>query len=79
MLQGIPYEIVTLAYVSIKLAASETCKTMEENAYIKAKAYAEQGTLLTLADDSRLEFDALNGSRGSPVAMLARALRIGRE
>jgi XTP/dITP diphosphohydrolase len=42
----------------------ETGKTFEENAILKAKYYAEKFHILTLADDSGLEVDALNGEPG---------------
>ena len=71
LLQGIPYEIVTLADVGIDLAVSETGKTLEDNAAIKARAYAAQGNLLTLADDSGLEVDALGGEPGALSARYA--------
>lgn len=38
--------------------------TFEENAFLKAKAYAEAFQLPTIADDSGLEVDALGGKPG---------------
>lgn len=38
--------------------------TFEENALLKAKAYAEAFQLPTIADDSGLEVDALGGKPG---------------
>jgi len=43
---------------------SETGATFTENAILKARGYAEQIGLWTLADDSGLEVDALNGAPG---------------
>jgi len=43
---------------------SETAQTYSENAILKAKGYARQTGLLTLADDSGLEVDALDGRPG---------------
>ncbi len=43
---------------------AETGATFAENAIIKARAYAEATGLLTLADDSGLEIDALDGAPG---------------
>jgi XTP/dITP diphosphohydrolase len=42
----------------------ETAHTYSENAILKAKGYAGQTRLLTLADDSGLEVDALGGRPG---------------
>ena len=42
----------------------ETGKDLEENAIIKAKAYGEKSKILTLADDTGLEVDALGGRPG---------------
>ncbi len=64
MLQGIPYEIVTLADLSITTQVEETGDTFEANARLKAFSYAEESGLLSLADDSGLEVDALGGAPG---------------
>jgi XTP/dITP diphosphohydrolase len=42
----------------------ETGRTFKENAYIKAKAYAEKYNMVTLADDSGLEVSYLGGEPG---------------
>jgi XTP/dITP diphosphohydrolase len=42
----------------------ETGSTFRENSVLKARAYAAVTNLLTLADDSGLEVDALNGAPG---------------
>lgn len=42
----------------------ETGATFEENAIIKAKAYGQKSGILTIADDSGLEIDALGGEPG---------------
>jgi len=65
LLQGIPYEVVTLADVGIDQAVGETGETLEENAVLKAKAYASLSNMLTLADDSGLEVTALSGAPGA--------------
>jgi len=65
LLQGIPYEVVTLADVGIDQEVGETGKTLEENAVFKAKAYASLSNLVTLADDSGLEVTALSGAPGA--------------
>jgi XTP/dITP diphosphohydrolase len=71
LLEGIPYEIVTLADKGIYQTVNETGKTLEENAVLKAKSYACQGNLLTLADDSGLEVDVLGGEPGALSARFA--------
>ncbi len=43
---------------------SEDGKTFAENALLKARGYAGQAGILTLADDSGLEVDALGGAPG---------------
>jgi XTP/dITP diphosphohydrolase len=63
LLQGLPYELVTLAEVAIG-QVSEDGKNLEENAELKARVCAERSQLLTLADDSGLEVDALGGEPG---------------
>lgn len=42
----------------------ETGSTFEENAALKAQAYSQASGLITLADDSGLVVDALNGAPG---------------
>ncbi len=57
------YNVLTQDYFSIP-SIPETGKTFEENALIKANQVAEKTDLLTLADDSGLEVDLLNGEPG---------------
>ncbi len=64
LLAGLPFELVTLDEVGIHDDAAETGATFLENARLKAEAYAQQSGLLTLADDSGLEVDALGGEPG---------------
>lgn len=64
LFQGIPYQIVTPQQIGINLAVPETGATLEENAREKARAYATASELLTLADDSGLEVDALGREPG---------------
>jgi len=64
LLGGIPFELVTPAQVGLKLDVEETGITFEANAKIKAVAFCQASGLLTLADDSGLEVDALHGEPG---------------
>jgi len=71
MLQGLPYQLVTLAEQGISTSVSETGKSLEENATLKATAFAAESRLLTLSDDSGLEVDALGGEPGPRSARYA--------
>jgi XTP/dITP diphosphohydrolase len=64
LLQGIPYEIMTLAEQGIATAVDEVGGSLEENARLKATVLAAESKLLSLADDSGLEVDALGGEPG---------------
>jgi len=64
LLRDLPYQLVTLAEQGITTAVSEDGETLEENASIKAKAFAAESQLLAMADDSGLEVDALGGEPG---------------
>lgn len=64
LLKGLDLELVTLDQVGINQAAPEDYSTFEENARSKAEFYSSLSGLTTLADDSGLEVDALNGEPG---------------
>ncbi|MYD36648.1 MAG: RdgB/HAM1 family non-canonical purine NTP pyrophosphatase [Dehalococcoidia bacterium] len=64
LLDGLPVELVTPADIGLDMEVEETGDTLEENALIKAQAYANAGGILTLADDSGLFVDALDGAPG---------------
>ena len=64
LLQGIPFELVTPKEIGISLDVEENGATYEENARLKAYALAKKSGLLTLADDSGIEVDALDGAPG---------------
>ena len=65
------FNIKTLKDFPDIVPPEETGKTFFENAFIKAKYYAEKTGLLSLADDSGLEVDALNGAPGVNSAIFA--------
>lgn len=56
-------EVVSAADLGIELP-EETGTTFAENAFLKARAAAEQSREISLADDSGLEVDALDGEPG---------------
>lgn len=63
-LKNLPLRIVSLKELVSPPAMVEDGWTFEENALKKARALAEFSDLLTLADDSGLEVDALKGAPG---------------
>jgi len=64
LLQGIPFELVTLAEGGISIIIKEEGESFQENASLKAVAVAAESKLPALADDSGLEVDALGGEPG---------------
>ena len=64
LLKDIPFELVTPADEGIFTVVDEVGETLEENAILKATALAGESGLLSLADDSGLEVDALDGEPG---------------
>lgn len=64
LLQGVPYTLVSLRDLGLPVEIEEPADTFEGNAVIKAETYARMSGLLTMADDSGLEVDALDGAPG---------------
>ncbi len=64
LLNGLDCELVSLREFGITREVAETGSTYAENALLKAREYASMSGLLTLADDSGLEVDALGGRPG---------------
>lgn len=64
LLQSIPFRLTALEDVGIVEEVEEVGTSFEENAILKARAYAALSGFLTLADDSGLEVDALGGEPG---------------
>ena len=58
------FELLSPADLDLTLAVKEDGQTYAENAARKALAYASQTGLLSLADDSGLEVEALDGAPG---------------
>ncbi|MEN9563097.1 MAG: hypothetical protein RIR73_1341 [Chloroflexota bacterium] len=57
-------EFVTPAQINLQLEVEEDGSTYQENAGKKAIAFAQASGLISLADDSGLEVDALGGAPG---------------
>jgi XTP/dITP diphosphohydrolase len=60
----LPFHLLSLHDIHLDLEVEETGTTFAENARLKAQAYARASGMLTLADDSGLEIDALGGAPG---------------
>lgn len=58
------FTLLSLTDLGISHDVEETGTTFKENATLKAAAYAKLTGYMTLADDSGLEIDALNGEPG---------------
>jgi XTP/dITP diphosphohydrolase len=64
LLQDQPVELVIPRDIGISIEVDETGDTYEANASLKARTLAAAGGMISLADDSGLEVDALNGEPG---------------
>ena len=64
LLEGLPLRLRSLAEFPEIVEVEETGATFAENAALKARGYAGQTRLWTLADDSGLEVEALGGAPG---------------
>ena len=64
LLKDVPFVLVSLTDEGITTVVEENGITFEENAGLKAKTFAAESRLLTLADDSGIEVDALGGEPG---------------
>lgn len=60
----LPFTLLSLADIRLDMDVEETGTTFLENAELKAHAYAQASGMLSLADDSGLEIDALGGAPG---------------
>ena len=64
LLKDLPFDIVDLSQYPSSETVEESGATFADNASLKAKGYARQTGVLTLADDSGLMVDALDGAPG---------------
>ena len=64
LLTGTGVEFVTPAGINLQLEGEEDGSTYQENAGKKARAFAQASGLISLADDSGLEVEALGGAPG---------------
>jgi XTP/dITP diphosphohydrolase len=64
LLAGLDLELVTPAQLGLLLEVEENGQTYAENAAVKALAFARASKLVSLADDSGLEVEALGGEPG---------------
>ena len=64
LLDGLPFDLLSLDDLGITEDVAETGATFRENAWLKAHSYSRLGQMLTLSDDSGLEVDALGGEPG---------------
>jgi XTP/dITP diphosphohydrolase len=64
LLGDLPLDIVGLDDLEHVIEVEETGTTFADNAVLKASGYALQAGKMTLADDSGLEVEALNGRPG---------------
>ena len=71
LLQRSPFELTTLDAEGIQEDVTESGKTLQENARLKAVGYAVDDRFLVMADDSGLEVDALGGAPGPLSARFA--------
>ena len=79
LLAGLPLTLVTPAEIGVDGRVAETGLTFAENARFKATELCRQSGLVTLADDSGLEVDALGGEPGVRSARYAGARATDRE
>lgn len=73
LLADLDRKLVTMAEQGLSIEVDEAGDSLEANARLKATVIAAQSRLLTLADDSGLEVDALGGEPGRLSARYAGA------
>ncbi|GAC1388940.1 MAG: RdgB/HAM1 family non-canonical purine NTP pyrophosphatase [Ktedonobacteraceae bacterium] len=60
----LPFQLLSLSDIHLDMDVEETGTTFRQNAKLKALAYAHASGILSLADDSGIEIDALGGEPG---------------
>jgi len=78
LLKDLPFELTWPEKEGLKLKVEEKTASYQENAIAKAVTWAKATGLITLADDSGLEVDALGGAPG-PVSARYGGLETDRE
>ncbi len=64
LLAGLPLDLLSLSDIGCTVEIEETGATFAENAALKASGYARLEGIVTLADDSGLEVEALDNRPG---------------
>lgn len=64
LLQSLPISLITPLDIGLDLDVQETGSTYQENAALKALAFAKKSGYISLADDSGLEVQVLEGAPG---------------
>lgn len=78
LLKGLPFELTWPEKEGLELNVEETTGSYHENASRKAIMWARASGLITIADDSGLEVDALGGAPG-PLSARYGGLKTDRE
>ena len=71
LFQNLPLELITPTDLDITTKVNEVGESLKENARLKASILAKESQLVSLADDSGLEVDALGGEPGQLSARYA--------
>ena len=64
LLAGLPIDLLSLADIPRIDEPEETGRTFDENARLKARYYSAHARIMTVAEDSGLVVDAMNGEPG---------------
>lgn len=64
LLEGFPYQVLSLEEVGLDVDVEENGQSFEDNALIKAQAIHQLVGGMVIADDSGIEIDFLNGAPG---------------